>query len=202
MLHKTLGERMNSQPKVFDIPNNLVSRLLEVQVGTHFLVIYPNIETARKIYAEYTRALLEDRAAILFFSYYDTTDKVRQELILKGIDVKKYERDNSLTLIDFAKVIDNPYLGIPAAFGLKEFVIKIKRFHSKKTLIVITDMSLYNHLGDIDDLLKYESFGHHGSDALNWKQICLYHKLDFNLMFTSKQKQKIFDYHKDKIIII
>ena len=194
---------MNSQPKVSDIPNNLVSRLLKLQLGTHYLVVYPDIETVRKIYAEYIRVLLEDnRAAVLFFPYYDTTDKVRQELILNGIDVKKYERDNSLTLVDFAKIIDNPYLGIPAAFGLKEFVSKIKRFHSKKTLIAITDMSLYNHLGDIDDLLKYESFGHHGSEAPNWKQICLYHKLDFNLMFTSKQKQKIFDYHKGKIIEI
>jgi len=192
-----------SQPKVSDISNNLVSRLLKLKLGTHYLIIYPNIETVRKIYAQYIRVLLEEnRVAILFFPYYDTTDKVRQELMLKGIDVKKYQRDNSLTLVDFAKVIDNPYLGIPAAFGLKEFVSKIKRFHSKKTLIVITDMSLYNHLGDIDDLLKYESFGHHGSDALNWKQICLYHKLDFNLMFTSKQKQKILDYHKDKIIKI
>lgn len=192
-----------SQPKVSDIPNNLVSRLLKLKLGTHYLIIYPNIETVRKIYAQYIRVLLEEnRVAILFFPYYDTTDKVRQELILNDIDVKKYERDNSLTLVDFAKVIDNPYLGIPAAFGLKEFVSKIKRFHSKKTLIVITDMSLYNHLGDIDDLLKYESFGHNGSEPLNWKQICLYHKLDFNLMFTSKQKQKIFDYHNDKIIEI
>ena len=192
-----------SQPKVSDIPNNLVSRLLKLKLGTHYLILYPNIETVRKIYAQYIQVLLEEnRVAILFFPYYDTTDKIRQELMLKGIDVKKYERDNSLTLVDFAKVIDNPYLGIPAAFGLKEFVSKIKRFHSKKTLIVITDMSLYNHLGDIDDLLKYESFGHHGSEALNWKQICLYHKLDFNLMFTSKQKHKIFDYHKGKIIEI
>jgi MEDS: MEthanogen/methylotroph, DcmR Sensory domain len=191
------------EPKVSDIPNNLVSRLLKLKLGTHYLILYPNIESVRKIYAQYIRVLLEEnRVAILFFPYYDTTDKVRQELMLKGIDVKKYEHDNSLTLVDFAKVIDNPYLGIPAAFGLKEFVSKIKSFHSKKTLIVITDMSLYNHLGDIDDLLKYESFGHHGSEALNWKQICLYHKLDFNLMFTSKQQQKIFDYHKDKIIKI
>ena len=194
---------MNSQPKVSDIPNNLVSRLLKLQLGNHYLVIYPNIETVRKIYANYIRVLLEDnRAVVLFFPYYDTTDKVREELILNGIDVKKYERNNSLTLIDFAKIIDNPYLGIPAAFGLKEFVSKIKNFHNEKTLIIITDMSLYNHLGNIDDLLKYESFGHHGSEALNWKQICLYNKLDFNLMFTSKQKQKIFGYHKGKIIEI
>ena len=195
---------MNSQPKVSGSPNNLVSRLLKLQLGNHYLVIYPDIETVRKIYAEYIRVLLEDnRAAVLFFPYYDTTDKVRQELILNGIDVKKYERNNSLTLVDFAKIIDNPYLGIPAAFGLKDFVSKIKGFHNEKTLIIISDMSLYNHLGNIDDLLKYESFGHHhGSEALDWKQICLYHKLDFNLMFASKQKQKIFDYHKGNIIEI
>ena len=63
-------------------------------------------------------------------------------------------------------------------------------------------MSIYNHLGDINDLLNYESFGHHGSEPLNWKQICFYHKLDFSIMFTSEQKQKIFDYHKNKAIEI
>lgn len=194
----------NSQHKgPSDIPDSLLFQLLKLPLGFHYLIIYPNIETVRKIYAEYVRLLLEGNStAILFLPYYDTTDKVRQELILKGLDVRKYERDNSLTLIDFAKVIDNPYLGIPAAFGLKEFLNKIKAFHREKNLVVIADMSLYRHSSNIDDLLKYESFSRDGSGNENWKQICLYHKIDFNLMFTAQQQQIIFDYHKHKVIEI
>ena len=172
-------------------------------LGYHYLILYSNIETVREIYAEYVRMTIEENnVAVLFLPYYDTTDKVGQELIIKGIDVRKYERNNSLTLIDFAKVIDNPYLGMPAAFGLKEFINKIRAFHKKKNLIVIADMSLYNHLRTINDLLKYDALSRDGLGNENWKQICLYHKLDFNLMFTAEQQQKIYDYHKDKVIVI
>jgi hypothetical protein len=185
------------------IPDGLIFQLLKLPLGFHYLILYPNIETVREIYAEYIRLLLEgNSAAILFLPYYDTTDKVRQELIRVGLDVRKYERNNSLTLIDFAKVIDNPYLGMPAAFGLKQFLNKIKAFHREKILVVIADMSLYRHSSNIDDLLEYESFSRDGIGNENWKQICLYHKVDFDLMFTPQQKQKIFNYHKDSVIVI
>jgi len=183
-----------------DISNDLILRLLKLPLGYHCLILYPNIETIRKICAEYIHLMIEEKnVAILFLTYYDTTDKVRQELMTKGLDVRKYERDNSLVLIDFTKVVDNPYLGIPAAFGLKEFINKIQAYHKNKNLVVIADMSLYNHSKNIDDLLKYERLSDDGYCNQNWRQICLYNKLDFHLMFTDEQKQKIFDYHKDKV---
>lgn len=186
-----------------DISNDLALRLLKLPVGYHSLILYPNIETIRKIYAEYIDLMIEENnVAILFLPYYDTTDKVRQELMTKGLDVRKYERNNSLILIDFAKVVDNPYLGIPAAFGLKEFINKIQAYNKNKNLVVIADMSLYNHSKNIDELLKYERLSDDGYCNQNWRQLCLYHKVDFHLMFTDEQKQKIFDYHKDKVIVL
>jgi hypothetical protein len=182
-----------------DISNDLIVPLLKLPLGFHGFIVYPNIETIREIYAEYIHLMIEEKnVAILFLPYYDTTDRVRQELITKGLDARKYERNNSLTLIDFTKVVDNPYLGLPAAFGLKEFINKIQTYNKNKDIIVIADMSLYNHTKKIDELLKYESL----SDDGNWRQLCLYHKVDFDLMFTDEQKQKIFDYHKDKVIVI
>jgi hypothetical protein len=193
----------NEHHNPVDIPNEIVLRLLKLPPGYHYLILYPNIETIRKIYGEYLRAMIEENnAAVLFLPFYDTTDKVRQELLLKGIDVRKYERGNTLTLIDFAKIIDNPYLGIPASFGVKEFIDKIRIFHKKKDLVVITDMSVYNHFRNIEDLLNYESLSRNGDGNGEWKQICLYHKVDFDLMFTPNQKQKIFDYHKDKVALL
>jgi hypothetical protein len=184
-----------------DISNDLVLRLLKIPLGYHCLILYPNIETIRKIYAEYIHLMIEENdVAILFLPYYDTTDKVRQELMTKGLDVRKYEQNNSLILIDFTKVDENPYLGLPAAFGLKEFINKIQAYNKDKNLVVISDMSLYNHSKNIDDLLKYEKLSDDGYCNENWRQLCLYHKLDFHLMFTNEQKQKIFDYHKDKVI--
>ena len=186
-----------------DISNDLVPQLLKLPLGYHCLILYPNIETIRKIYAEYIRLMIEENdVAILFLPYYDTTDKVRQELMMKGLDVRKFEQNNSLTLIDFTKVVDNPYLGLPAAFGLKEFVNKIQAYDKNKNLVVIADMSIYNHSKNIDDLLRYESLSDDGYCNQSWRQLCLYHKLDYHLMFADEQKQKIFDYHKDKVMVI
>jgi hypothetical protein len=188
-----------------EVLNNLILELLKLPIGYHSLILYSNIETIRKkIYAEYIHLLIEEdnNVAILFLPYYDTTDNVRQELLTKGLDVRKYERNNSLILIDFAKVVDNPYLGLPAAFGLKDFINEIQAYNKGKNLVVITDMSLYNHSKNIDELLKYEMFSDYSYCNQNWRQLCLYHKLDFHLMFTDEQKEKIFDYHKDKVIVI
>jgi hypothetical protein len=187
-----------------EVSNNLILELLKLPIGYHSVILYPNIETIRKVYAEYIHLLIgeDNNVAILFLPYYDTTDNVRQELLTKGLDVRKYERNNSLILIDFAKVVDNPYLGLPAAFGLKEFINKIQAYNKGKNLVVIADMSLYNNSKNIDELLKYERLSDDGYCNQNWTQLCLYHKLDFHLMFTDEQKEKIFDYHKDKVIVI
>lgn len=186
-----------------DSHNDVISRLLKLPLGYHYLILYPNIETIRKIYSEYIKLMIDEKnVAILFLPYYDTTDKVRQELISKGLDVRKYEQKNSLILIDFEKVVDNPYIGMPAAFGLKELIDKIQSYNKSKNLVIIADMSLYNHLKNINELLRYESLSHGGYGNPNWKQLCLYHKLDFDLMFTDEQKQTILDYHENKVIAI
>ena len=204
MVQSTYMENPNdAYRRLNDISNDVILKLIKFPLAYHCLILYPNIETIRKIYAEYIHLMIvENNVAILVLPYYDTTDKVRQELMMNGLDVRKFERRNSLTLIDFTKVVDNPYLGMPAAFGLKEFINKIQAYNKNKNLIVIADMSLYNHSKNIDGLLKYERLSDDGYGNQNWRQLCLYHKLDFHLMFTDEQKQKIFDYHKDKVIVI
>jgi hypothetical protein len=186
-----------------DSSEDVTYRILKLPLGYHYLILYPNIETIRKIYSEYIRLMIdENNTAILFLPYYDTTDKVRHELIARGLDVRKYEQKNSLILMDFEKVVDNPYIGMPAAFGLKEFIDKIQSYNKDKSLVIIADMSFYNHNKKINDLLRYESLSHVGYGNHNWEQLCLYHKVDFDLMFTNEQKQTILEYHKNKVIVI
>ncbi len=105
------------------VSSDIVLQLMQASFGHHYLVIYPNIETLRRTCTDYIKLQLEEvNVAVLFLPYFDTTDKVRYDLIMKGVDVSRHGRNGSLVLLDFDKIIDNPYLGVPAAFGLKEFM--------------------------------------------------------------------------------
>jgi hypothetical protein len=184
-------------------PEKITLQLLEAPLGNHYLVIYPNLETVRKIYTDYIKFQIEhNNTTILFLPYYDTTDRVREILMNNGVDVRRLERAGSLTLLDFTKIIDNPYLGIPAAFGLRQFLIKIQGRISEKIFIVIAEMSVYYILHKIHDLFEFESQSHNDHQFRRWKQLCLYHKSDFNLMFTEIQKREILEHHKKRTFLL
>lgn len=185
------------------IPSDTAVQLVNAPPENHYLVIYSNLVAARSLYSNFIKLQIEQRnVAILFLPFFDTTDKVRELLTSKGIDVFSHERNGSLVLLDFGKIIDNPYLGIPAAFGLKEFINKIQSRIGEKNLVVIADMSIYKHLNKIEDLIKYERLAHSELKNQQWKQLCLYHKANFDLMFTEIQKQAILEYHKGRTFVV
>jgi hypothetical protein len=176
--------------------NNAIIQLLNLDAGYHYLLLYPNISIIRKIYAGYLGSKLkENHVEILFFTYYDSPDKVREVLTKHGLNVRNYEKTN-LTLVDYGIELKGD------SSRVNGFANKIQNYrkNQKNDLIVIADMSIYNHVKCIDDLLKFEETFPNATG--NWKQLCLYHQLDFDRMFTDKQKQSIYDYHKDKTIII
>jgi hypothetical protein len=71
------------------------------EYGVHCLVVYPDMNTLRRIYSYYTKKQLEDNNEIvLIVPYYETTEMVRS--VLSGekennqgsiIDVRKYEKE-------------------------------------------------------------------------------------------------------------
>ena len=56
--------------------------LLHIPSGHHYLMLYPNLEAMRKLYASYIKMQLDEQlsSVVLFLSYYDTTDNVRSVL--------------------------------------------------------------------------------------------------------------------------
>jgi hypothetical protein len=58
--------------------DEILDQLLHVPTGHHYLILYPDIETVRKVYASYIKRQLEEQpeSIVLFLSYYDTTDSV------------------------------------------------------------------------------------------------------------------------------
>ena len=96
--------------------DSTVKWLHKLQMGTHALLIYPDLMTLRRIYAAYAKKQLEDgNEIVLILPYYDTTDMIGLALSgntntnysnnfgYSGINVHKYERDGSLIIMDSLK---------------------------------------------------------------------------------------------------
>src|SRR6266542_674784 len=187
----------NRRPK----ENEIVENLLHVPIGHHYLILYSNIETMRKIYAGYIKRQMEEQpnSVVVVLSYYDTTDNVRRVLNSKGIQVKEHEQKGSIIILDIVKVIDNPFFEVPDIERLRELAKKLVNQFEDKTVLVIADMSVFHHIRKTSQLLDYEKNLHRDLKVEKWKEICLYHKRDFECMFTEEESNELMEYHKDKV---
>ena len=96
--------------------------MLHVPIGHHYLILYPDIETIRKVYASYIKRQLEEQpnSIVLFLPYYDTTDDIRSVLSSKGVRVKEREKSGSIIILDIMKVLHNPFFQVPDIEKLRE----------------------------------------------------------------------------------
>ena len=156
----------------------------------------------RKVYSSYVKKQLEEQpdSVILFLSYYDTTDNVRDVLSSKGIHVKEREKEGSIIILDIVKVLQNPYFEVPDVEKLRELSRKTEKQFGDKTIFTIADMSVFNHTKKVSVLLEYEKTLHKDLKVERWKELCLYNKRDFEIMFTKDESKRLMEYHKDKVI--
>ena len=74
-------------------------------MGTHALVLYPDLLTLRELYSFYARSALDDSEIFLILPYLETVDNVKRILSedSANIDVRKYEKEQSLLIMDSLK---------------------------------------------------------------------------------------------------
>jgi hypothetical protein len=189
----------NSNRRLYE--DEISDRLLRVLPGHHYLILYPDIETMRKVYVSYIKRQLEEQpnSVVLFLSYYDTTDIVRSVLSSKGIRVKEREQTGSMIILDIMKVLHHPYFQVPDIEKLRELARKTEKQFGDKTIFMIADMSVFNHIKKASELLEYEKTLHKDLKLERWKQLCLCNKRDFETMFTKDESNTLMEYHKDKV---
>ena len=184
--------------------DEISDQLLHVPTGHHYLILYPNIETMRKVYAIFVKKQLEEQpdSVVLFLSYYDTTDNVRDVLSSHGVPVKEYEKNGTMIILDIMKVLHNPFFQLPNIEKLRELAKKTEKQFGDKTIFVIADMSVFNHTKKASEILEYEKTLHKELKVERWKELCLYNKRDFETMFTKDEANMLMEYHKDKVILM
>ena len=191
---------INKVSKEIDISHRLVS----VPIGHHYLILYSNIELARKAYSEYIKTQIDllPQSVIVVLPYYDTTERVREVLESKGVDVKGNEKEGNLIIVDVEKVINNSYYAVSEVERLRAFTKHVEYEHPGKTIFVIADMSAFSHIKKRRELLDYERNLHKDLKVEKWKELCFYHENDFKVMFTEEQANELLGYHKDKVIAV
>jgi hypothetical protein len=164
------------------------------EFGSHFLVIYHDLDTFRELYSLYAKAALKDNEIVVILPFYETVNNVRSILSEDSacIDVGRYEKEQSLLIIDSLK----SYFG--SQEGLMPFVKKIVEFakvSGRSGVSVIGDMGPFFYYGKNDGLLHYETTTLPTRfEGINLKGICTYHRQDFK-NFSEKEKGMLLNHH-------
>ena len=176
--------------------NDALNQLIQADYGAHYIMIYPDLSAQRELYSGYVQnQIQENNEIVLINPFYETTDSVRQTLSKSGIDVSKYEKEESLMIADSLK----EYLGDQPLIYLKKSLASYAEM-GKNGVSVLADLGAYSHRSKHDDLVNYELSLPTKYDV-QMKGFCLYHQKDFD-KFSEEQKQKLIEHHDKALEII
>ncbi len=194
----------------YDNINHILETILQADYGSHYIIVYPDLLTFRKIYSVYSKMQLENKNDIvLLLPFYETTESVRKILStsddlscddrVSSLDIRKHEKEGSLVIVDSKKA----YFGSNTVVEIKVFVGMLLEHakHSGKTgVCVIADMGAFFYFNKIQELIEHETTLPPKFD-LKLKAFCCYHESDFSDYLTKEQKQSLLHHHCKEMII-
>jgi hypothetical protein len=216
---------------IITCPNNdILDHLFHAEYGSHSILVYPDIETLRETYSRYAKSQLEDNNEIvLILPYYETADKVRKTLsegVVNNIaddddttaaindtktnsiiDVRKYEKEGSLMIVDSVKGYfgsDSNYEGKDRLMSFFKQLVKKAESLGKNGVSVIADLGSFYHYQSnnaTEKLFEHELSLPSKYEGMKFKGFCAYHKADFERRFTEEQKQMLLDHHSKALMI-
>jgi hypothetical protein len=113
------------------------------------------------------------------------------------IDVKEYEKQDSLLIIDSARA----YFG--SSIDIVSFVKSLVNYADqigKNGVTVLADMGSFFCYNKLNDLIEYETSLQRTSD-MKAKGFCFYKRDDFNWRISHIQRKKLLDHHGRELMI-
>ena len=188
--------------------NDVLKQLRQAEYGAHYIIVYYDMMTLRQLYTGYIKTQLEyNNELVLILPYYETTETVRSVLSENHssnegniIDVRKYEKEGSLIIIDSAEAYftsDN---------NLMSFVEKLAKqaqTSGRNGISVIADLASFYYFNRIDKLIEYEmSLPTKYDDKMKLKGFCFYHREDFDRRLSKEEKQKLVEHHDKALRVV
>ena len=151
--------------------------------------------------------LEDNNEIVLILPYYETTEMVRS--VLSGenennqgrnIDVRKYEEEGSLMIIDSVKAYFGSDTDLMSFVGR---VAKQAQSSGKSGVSVFADLSSFYYYNQSDKLMEYEmSLPRKYDNEMKLKGFCLYHQEEFDKRLSKEQKQKLLEHHGKNLMVV
>lgn len=171
--------------------SDIVDNLQSIDYGEHVLLVYPDIMTFRSIYSSFVKTELQDKNnALVILPFYETLDSVRVTLLEGGLNVRKYEEDQSLMIINSTQAYFESDIGLLSFLNIATPSAEI---HGKNGVTAIMDVGSFFLFERIEELIKRESMWSQKT-KVKIKQICAYNQGNFNQL-TDSEKSILFECH-------
>jgi hypothetical protein len=188
--------------------NDVLKQLRQAEYGAHYIIVYHDMMTLRQIYTGYIKTQLEyNNELVLILPYYETTETVRSVLSENHssnegniIDVRKYEKEGSLMIIDSAEAY------FSSDTDLMSFIARLAKqaqTSGRNGISVIADLASFYYFNRIDKLIEYEmSLPSKYDDKMKLKGFCFYHQEDFDRRLSKEEKQKLVEHHAKALRVV
>src|SRR5690242_20623811 len=77
-----------------------MAEIMKSKKGEHNILVYPDADSLRTIYAQMCKSILEDDGIVVLLTYYEPISRVFAELANVGIDVDAYRKKGYLIVAD------------------------------------------------------------------------------------------------------
>ena len=188
--------------------NDVLKQLRQAEYGAHYIIVYHDMMTLRQIYTGYIKTQLEyNNELVLILPYYETTETVRSVLSENHssnegniIDVRKYEKEGSLMIIDSAEAY------FSSDTDLMSYVARLAKqaqTSGRNGISVIADLASFYYFNRINKLIEYEmSLPTKYDDKMKLKGFCFYHQEDFDRRLSKEEKQKLVEHHDKALRVV
>lgn len=93
-----------TKPVIQASPDDILQYMLQSNYREHNMLVYPHLDVLRDIYSRYCKSQLETgKEAVVILPTYENIFSVRRVLTNTGLDVDRFENDESLVILDSVK---------------------------------------------------------------------------------------------------
>jgi MEDS: MEthanogen/methylotroph, DcmR Sensory domain len=185
-----------AKPMVQASRDDALEHMLQSNYGEHDMIIYPHLSVLREIYSRYSKSQL-GKEIIVLLPTYENISSVKRTLTDSGLDVRRFENDDSLVILDS---VNAHFESNPDILTTIEMLAKRAESDRGGGCSVVSDMGSFRFLGKEKELLQYEMSLPSRFNSIKFKIFCCYHQANFDRL-SGNEREHLLEYHSKNLII-